>query len=54
MGMVAIALGLTKLIGSISLCVVEVVIGLLILFGGIYKSYKVTVFGLIFVVLTMV
>lgn len=54
MGVVCILLGITKITGSISLMIVEIVIGLLILIGGALKSYKVTVFGVIFAVLTMI
>lgn len=54
MGIICILLGVTKLLGSLSLMIVEIVIGLLILIGGVMKSYKVTVFGIIFTVLTMI
>lgn len=45
---IVIALGLLKLTGSISLCIIECLCGIILVFAALNKSYTMTVFYMIF------
>lgn len=49
-----IVLGLLKLFGSIPLCIIECICGVILLIAGLNLSFRLTVFFEIFVVLTMI
>jgi hypothetical protein len=50
----ALILGFLKLFGSVALCVIEVICAILLIFGASYESYQLTVFFIIFMLLTMI